>query len=143
MSLIPNECVEFDEKRKICIAFENGKTYKLNNNSNYKIRKVRVDKCIAQKMGEQRCDFLMEIKIIKRVIFIELKGGDLVHALRQIYSTITYLKKEFENYQTDARIVGSGDVPGFINVPDYRRLLRELLPDGTILTRTNIYTENI
>ncbi len=143
MSLIPNECIEFDEERKICVAFENGKTYRLNNNSNYKIRKVKVDKCIGQEMKEKRCDYLMEIKSIKRVIFIELKGGDLVHALRQLYSAITYLKREFGNYQIDARIIGSGDVPGFINVPDYRKLAKELLPKGTILTRTNIYTENI
>ncbi len=46
MNLITDKCVEFDEERKICIAVEKGKTYRLNNNSGYKIRKVKVDKCI-------------------------------------------------------------------------------------------------
>ena len=80
MSLIPNDCIEFDDERKICIAFEKGKTYRLLNSSNYKIRKVIVDKCIEQNVGEKRCDYLMEIKSIKRVIFIELKGGEIGRA---------------------------------------------------------------
>ncbi len=96
MSLIPDECIEFNEERKICIAFEKGKTYRLNNNSNYKIRKVKVDNCITEAIREKRCDYLMEIKSIERVIFIELKGGDLAHALRQLYSAIVSLKAEFQ-----------------------------------------------
>ncbi len=145
MSLILNKCVEFDEERKICIAFEKGKTYRLNNNSSYKIRKVKVDKCIAQDIGEKRCDYLMEIKSIERVIFIELKGGDLAHALRQLFSAITLLKKEFGNFQIDARIVGSRDVPGFISLPDYLKLEKEIrFTKGKIERATNnIYSENI
>ena len=144
MSLIPNECVEFEEKRKICIAFEKGKMFKLNNNSNYRIKKVKVDNCIPNN-GERRCDYLMEIKSVNKVIFIELKGGDLAHALKQIYNTIIYLKPEFKNYQIDARIVGSRDVPGFISLPYYSKLEREIRSsNGKIIRGTNnIYTENI
>ncbi len=145
MSLIPDECIEFDEERKICIAFEKGKIYRLNNNSSYKIRKVKVDKCIAQEVGERRCDYLMEIKSIKRVIFIELKGGDLAHALRQLHSAITFLKKEFGNFQIDVRIVGSRDVPGFISLPDYLKLEKEIrfTKGKTERATNNIYSENI
>ena len=87
----------------------------------------------------------MEIKSIDRVIFIELKGGDLVHALKQIYTTILYLKAEFKNYQIDARIVGSRDVPGFISLPYYSKLEREIRKHkGQIIRSTNnIYIENI
>lgn len=145
MSLIPSKCIEFDEERKICIAFEKGKVYKLNNNSGYKIRKVKVDKCVEQKDGEKRCDYLMEIEKIKKIIFIELKGGDLVHALRQLYFTIIYFKTQFGNYQIDARIIGSRDVPGFINTGEYIRLEKEIRSTkGSIERRTNnIYIESI
>lgn len=145
MSLIPDECIEFDEERKICIAFEKGKTYRLNNNSNYKIRKVKVDKCIVQDIGEKRCDYLMEIKSIKRVIFIELKGGDLAHALKQLYSAVTFLKKEFADFQIDARIVGSRDIPGFIGLPDYLKLEKVIrsAKGKTERSTNNIYSENI
>ncbi len=145
MNLIPNECIEFDEERKICIAIENGKIYKLNNVSGFKIRKVKVDNCILQKPEDRKCDYLMEIKSVGRVIFIELKGGDLVHALKQLFSSISYLKSEFINYQIDVRIVGSRDVPGFINTPDYLRLFKIVRPtNGLIKRSTNkIYSENI
>ncbi len=80
-----------------------------------------------------------------RVILIELKGGDLVHALKQLYSTIIYLKSEFINYQIDARIVGSRDVPGFINTPYYIKLEKQIYPTKGKIGRgtNNIYTESI
>lgn len=145
MSLILDECIEFDEERKICIAFEKVKTYRLNNNSNYKIKKVKVDNCISRNIGEKRCDYLMEVNSIKRVIFIELKGGDLAHALKQLYSAITFLRKQFANFQIEARIVGSRDVPGFIGLPDYLKLEKVIrAAKGKIERATNnIYSENI
>ncbi len=75
MNLIPDVCIEFNEERKICIAIENGKTYKLENISSHKIRKVKVDGCILQNEGKKMCDYLMDVVGIDRVIFIELKGA--------------------------------------------------------------------
>ena len=81
---------------------------------------------------------------LKRAIFIELKGGGLSDALKQLYATIIYLKEEFKGYRRDVRIVGSKDVPGFINLPDYRKLAKEVFPTGGTIERgtNNIYTEN-
>ncbi len=145
MSLIPDKCVEFDKNIKTCIAYENKRTYRLENKSNYKIRKIRLDGCLSQKPGEKRCDYLVEISSIRRVIFIELKGGNLAHALKQLYSTITFLKMEYRNFQIDARIVGSRDVPGFIISPDYLKLEKEIRSSGGKIERAtnNIYSENI
>ena len=97
------------------------------------------------KYWEKRCDYLMDSEELKRVIFIELKGGDLNKAVVQIFSTIAYLKNEFADYRIDARIIGSKDVPKFKNTPAYRRLAKEVIPTrGTIERATNkIYTENI
>ena len=145
MSLIAAACIEFKDQRKICVAVENGKKYELKNNSGVTIRKVKVDKCLLQGIGEKRCDFLIDSEELKRVFFIELKGGDLNRAVNQIRSTILFLKQEFKNYRADARIVGSKDVPGFKNTPNYRKLAIEILPTkGTIERATNnIYTESI
>lgn len=147
MSLIPEKCIEFNDDRKICIETENGKTYKLNNVSKFRIRKVKVDKCLQQQEGEKRCDYLMNIEeeSLRRAIFIELKGGGLTAALKQVYSTVIYLKSEFKNHQLDVRIVGSKDVPGFIDASDYRKLAKELLLTGGKIERAtnNIYSENI
>ncbi len=147
MSLILEKCVEFNEKRKICIAAENSKTYRLENNSGYLVRKVKIDGCVAQGAGERRCDYLMNIDNdgFKSAFFIELKGGALVDALEQIHETIGYLKKEFKGYSLNARIVGSRDVPNFKSQPAYLKLAREVKSTkGTIERATNkIYTEKI
>lgn len=145
MSLIRDECIEFNEVRKICVAFEKGKKYQLNNNSDHQIKKVKVDKCVLKEAVTKKCDYLMSIDSIKRVIFIELKGGDLSHAVKQLYSAIDVFKGEFINYQIDARIVGSRDVPGFINTADYLKLERKIHQfEGEIKRSTNnIYTEYI
>lgn len=145
MSLILVKCIEFKDNRRICVAEENGKKYELRNDSEIPVRKIKVDKCLAQNEREKRCDFLMEVENLERVYFIELKGGDLNKAVNQIYSTIIYLKKEFINYRIEARIVGSKDVPGFKNTPDYRKLATQVLPTGGTIERgTNyIYKESI
>ena len=144
MSLIPEKCVECHDERRECVAYENGKKYTLVNSQGFKIKKVKVDKCLLQKKGDKRCDYLMSIEEKKRVIFIELKGGRFSDAVKQLCATIVYLRSEFKGYQIDARIVGRGDVPGIISTPDYRRLEREIGPNGTIKRATNnIYSENI
>lgn len=146
MSLILDQCTEYYDNRRICIAEENRKMYRLQNISGFKIQKVKVDNCFPQKIGEKRCDYLMAIdtEYLKRAIFIELKGGALNDALEQLYETIIYLKEEFRNYQVDARIVGSRDVPGFMNTPNYLKLSREIRPKGTIKRSTNkMFSESI
>lgn len=147
MSLIFDKCVEHYDNRNECVASENKKVYKLINESKFKIRKVRIDKCLPQGKGEKRCDYLMSVeeKNIKRVFFIELKGERLIDAVKQIRFTVIYLKQEFTDFRIDARIVGSKDVPGFINNPHYLKLKKEIHPTkGTIERATNkFYSETI
>ena len=87
----------------------------------------------------------MDCENLKRVILIELKGSDLNKAVVQIHTTIMHLKGEFLNYNIDARIIGSKDVPKFKNTPAYRKLAKEVLPTGGKIIRdtNNIYTEII
>lgn len=146
MSLIKEKCIEFDEHRKICVAEENGKKYVLNNTSNLKIKKVKVDKCLEQNEGEKRCDYLMSIDVPKRqAIFIELKGSDLIKATFQIIETLEFLKEDFKGYQLDVRIVGSRDVPNMIQTPIYKKLASIIKPSGGEIKRAtnNVLTENI
>jgi len=140
------DCVpKYCDDRKECVAIEKGKKYKLINDSRHVIKSIKLDECLADKIGERICDYLMHIdnKELKRAIFVELKGGDLNSALKQLYSTVTYLKSEFTNHKMDARIVSSRDVPNIASTPDYRKLAREIIPTGGNIDRgtNNIYTE--
>jgi hypothetical protein len=145
MSLILEKCIEYNDNRKECIATENGKTFKLENKSGLIVRKVKVDKCLAQKVEEGRCDFLMNVDEKRIVYFIELKGGDLRKGLKQIIDTIEYLNSEFTNFIFEARIVGSGNVPRLKTIIAYKNLAKLVLPtNGKIIYRTNkFHTESI
>jgi hypothetical protein len=147
MTLIPEKCIESNDKRKICIVEENGKKFELKNDSQFHIRKVKVNFCLAQRTNEKRCDYLISIDEIDRpiVFFIELKGGDLIQAVKQLYDSIIFLKDEFKSYILHARIIGSRDVPQFISTPSYRKLARIIEPSlGSIKRGTNnIMSETI
>lgn len=140
MSKIFQKCIEYNDQRRNCVASENGKVFTLNNISGYKVRKVKIDKCLMQKVGEKRCDYLMNINDsdLKKVFFIELKGGKILDGVKQIHQTFEYLKNEFENYIVEARIVGSNSVPNIKADPSYLKLRRELVKTkGDIVIRTN------
>lgn len=147
MSLILGKCIEFNEVRNVCIAEEKGKKFELLNKSQFQIRKIKVDSCLNQLRNEKRCDFLMSIDKINKpiVFFIELKGGDLIKAIKQINDSIIYLKPEFDSYIINARMIGSKDVPQIIGNPEYRKLLRVTkLTSGTVRRNTNkIMSETI
>jgi hypothetical protein len=142
MSVLVN-CTRDHDDRDKCIAEEKGKKYTLCNTSKFVIRKVKVDGCFPQEVNEKRCDYLMIIESINRAIFIELKGAALTQAVRQLSSTINFLKQELQGYQIDARIIGNGNVPRLRVTTDYRCLAKEIKPNGTIIIRTNSYSEEI
>lgn len=140
MSLIPNNCVEYDEPRPVCIAEEKGKKYTLQNDSRFRIQKIKVDGCLAQKEKEKRCDYLFKIE--KRnpqaAIFVELKGAELIIAIRQVLQTIAYLHSELKNYELLVRIVGSRDAPQMKLDTAYRQLTR-IIPPQNFKYATNCF----
>lgn len=145
MSLILQDCIEYDKEQKICVAEEKGKKYCLQNESGFRIRKIKVDGCLAHDEGEKRCDYLFTIdtKQPKCAIFVELKGGDLNTALKQVYDSINYLKSELTAYELLVRIIGSRDVPQLKNSPAYQKLIR-ITSTKNFFYRTNrFYTEKI
>jgi hypothetical protein len=137
---------EYCDDRRECVAKQKGKKYTLLNLSKYIVKSINVDKCLVDKTEGKRCDYLMHItnKELQRAIFIELKGGDLSSALKQLCSTILFLKSEFKDNRMDARIVGSRDVPNIESTADYRKLARQILPTGGTIARgtNNMYIEN-
>lgn len=145
MSLIPTKCIDPNEDWKVCSVREKGISYQLENSFSYKITKVKVDGCLLQKEGERRCDYLFVIHQIESVIFIELKGNSskIKDALEQLYQTIIFLKNEFENYIFHARIAGSKGIPDIENLPEYKKLARQIIPTkGTIKKEVKEKIEN-
>lgn len=98
-------CVDFYDDRKIITVKDKGnkQTYIGKNDSSKNFCKIRIDDCLIK--DGTKCDFLLISKDIKKAFFIELKGSDLLHALKQIESTINYFKNKLNNYSLNARIV--------------------------------------
>jgi len=140
MSLIKTDCIEFRDKRAKCVAQQKGRKFTLINNSGHLISKVKIDGCVI-KEERTKCDYLFKVEAASnaRALFVELKGGGLNDAMKQILSTIDYLKDELHGWRLDARIVSSGNVPDLKSFPNYRELNRAVRKTGGDIDRKTLY----
>ncbi len=80
--------------------------YELHNTENISISEYVVDECLLkQNVETEKCDYLYKIPAKNIVLFLEVKGSDIIHAATQISSSIDLLKDEIINYNTYARIL--------------------------------------
>ncbi len=84
-------------KKKIIPVEENGRKLTIENPSQKKINKIRVDSCLINDHRE-RCDWVFEIfkksnkqQLVESAIYLELKGKDLEKAYKQLAATLKYL----------------------------------------------------
>ncbi len=86
---------------------ENGKKLTFVNPAQLAVRKIKVDDC-AIRTG-LRCDWLIiEPNSVEH--YVELKGGDVEHAVKQIVATIREISVDSKNQKKHAHIV-SAHVP--------------------------------
>jgi len=88
------DCIEFNDRRRVFTASEEGKTYTLNNLRNLEIAKVKVDGCMFNE-NVKKCDWLFLIAEDK-VIFVELKGSDIRQGVKQLEETYNRLRNSIE-----------------------------------------------
>ncbi len=111
------------DKRKFFIAEENKRKYVLNNVSQQRICKIKIDKGIIQDMNKNKCDYAFLVCAQKQLILVELKGTNFLHAVQQIISTIDLFAAKIRGESISARIVLSKvDVPRLKNNPKFLKL---------------------
>ncbi len=116
--------------------------YRLLNPNKEKICKIKIDNGLIQDNSIKKCDFLF-LLCDESAIFVELKGSNMLQAIRQINSTIIFLGDKLKNNSISARIVLSRfNVPRIENNPDFLKL-RKLLKskNGDLKYMTNVLTE--
>ncbi len=59
------------------------------------LKEVKIDKCLLTKSSSVRCDFMVQHKDINH--YVELKGTDYEHALKQLYKSIEIFNSCFPN----------------------------------------------
>ena len=94
-------------RNRIVSVTENKRTFIVNNNSQYIVNKVQVDGCY--KTSGLKCDNLFEIinGQIENIFYVELKGSDISHAVRQLKAKIDYCRRIHSGIQKECHIVAS------------------------------------
>lgn len=126
-------------------AKDGARSFTLDNQSRYFIKRWSIDKVIFKDSVEERCDYLIEVQKPEKWVYywIELKGKDLVKACRQILNTI-YLVNILEEADQEARVITSGTNKIDIRTLDYLKLDRLMRSKrGCLRTYTNERIETI
>lgn len=112
---------------------ENNRVYKLQNDKNYKICKVKYDDvyCDTRNIDGCRADVLLFTCIEKNdrhkiAIIVELKGRDVRHAQKQIIQTLSREKNVLLEYVVVARVVPVSVPRALQNIPVFEKLLKNL-----------------
>ena len=86
-------------RNKIISVKEEKNTFRINNKNKIIITEVIVDGCLINDHRE-RCDYLFEINDpFTSVVYVELKGTDIMKAFKQLGATIGYCKKRHNGFK--------------------------------------------
>ncbi len=106
----------FKPVRKECFsnktsAKEKNRTFTIDKRKspNEQFCRIEVDNCLIKDSTIRKCDFVFVRSINNDHYFVELKGSDTEHALKQLENTIKYFKKQsdLKKNQIFAYIVSS------------------------------------
>ena len=137
------DCLEFSDNRKIVNVEENSRKFVGLNSKQKLFALYHVDGCII--IDGQKCDYLLLNCSELIAYLIELKGSDLIHAVRQINTTLNHLLGDLADFtKINARIVLTK-----VNTPDLKssdlikleKRIRQL--GGTLDYKAIVLSENV
>lgn len=86
------ECEKYKTDEKIVLQ-ENKSKITFLNSEHIQVLKIRVDGCVIKDNESLRCDYML-IPNSEIEIYVELKGSDVPHAVKQIEATIQTLSED-------------------------------------------------
>ncbi len=98
------DCAEIIKSKPHCIRETNQDELHLEekasiiifvNKKNELLKEVKIDDCLLTKSRNVRCDFMVQHKDTNH--YVELKGTDYEHALKQLYKSIEIFNRCFPN----------------------------------------------
>lgn len=122
------DCIVYRDFRKQAVCEEKKKRYNLINDKNNKIALYHMDGgIIRDETSVLRCDFLYVIydSDCPTAIFVELKGNDLYHAVRQLKASID-MYGDMLGRRICARVICKA-VPRLYNDPIFKNLRKDLM----------------
>lgn len=91
-------------------AKENGRKLTINNKDGSRICIIKLDGCVYQRgKGPSKCDYVFSFTSAdgeqKKVLFVELKGGDVEAAYLQLESSINLYKNDIKDSKKEALVI--------------------------------------
>jgi hypothetical protein len=147
------KCEEYcDHRTKIVLKDKKGKSQFLVNNPNrFKVCCLLIDGCLIESQKEEKTDFLL-LKCPEKegdktsiAYLVELKGSDLIKAVRQINNSLNILLPKLVNYSIiNGRIVTTRIDKIDLGHTDYKALGKRLKKlNGTLEQKSIQMEENI
>ncbi|MEY4539741.1 MAG: hypothetical protein RLZZ306_1498 [Bacteroidota bacterium] len=147
------KCEEFcDHRTKIVLKDKRGKSQFLVNNPNrFKVCCLLIDGCLIESQEEEKTDFLL-LKCPEKgddktsiAYLVELKGSDLIKAVRQINNSLNILLPKLGEYSIiNGRIVTTRIDKIDLGHTDYKALGKRLKKlNGTLEQKSILMEENI
>ena len=109
------------------------------NKNRCNVTQYKIDGVVIK--GESACDFLLINEESRVAYLIELKGSDLVKAVRQLEVTEDMLRRELSPYTVQYRIVANKCKTQEIRSSEYRKY--QIRWKGRLLQKTGFIEENI
>jgi len=89
-----NPCIAIITDKEIVFSDKKSKSeFKILNEQQRKIEKHKVDDCLIKGNDFLKCDWLAIDKVSRKEVYIELKGKNVEHAIKQICSAIEKLSE--------------------------------------------------
>ena len=125
-----------EEKQKLIVSRDSGESRRhiAHNDNRHYVSHYRIDGVVITR-GE-KCDYLLFDEDGHLAFLIELKGSDLVKAVRQLEATEIAMKRRLDGYQIQYRIVVSKAKTHAIEhtaVQRFKRMHRKALKYSTEL----------
>lgn len=102
---LPFEKCTATSKNKIVVAKERSKQLKIINPEEKRISKIQIDGCLITD-DSLKCDYVFEINNpVSNTIYLELKGTDIPHAIKQLKSTLQLFNEKHKKLKKDCIVV--------------------------------------
>ncbi len=121
------------------VAREHGKKFTVDNRSGQPVCRVQVDKCLITSTATQKCDYLFKACGPDKYFLVELKGADVIHAVRQIVRTYDIVSPKIKKPPRQYKgIIVSSRVPAGTQY-DFRRMQDKCLKEKQLrITKTHV-----
>lgn len=138
MAILGNQ-YEFEDERTLVVSKEKNRDHRGKNLDKNLVCQYKLDGKVFQ--NETSCDFLLLNREKKTAYFIELKGRNIEHAIKQLEDSYEKLKEELQDHQVNFRIVASNIGKPALQSMKYKRF--SYCHEGRIKMKTTSMEENI